>query len=83
MRSQGGAAAGAGVPQLTAWLRRAQSRERLAECDVETLAATILGALHNWAFAARLRPVNGVRRRESHVEHFIELLWNGIGGSKP
>lgn len=69
---------------LTAWLRRAQSKGRLAKCDVDTLAATILGALHNWAFTARIcgqstTPAEGDR----HVERFIDLLWNGIGGRKP
>ena len=66
---------------LTAWLRRAQGEGRLAKCDVDTLAATILGALHNWAFTARVcgqsaTPAAGAR----HVERFIDLLWNGIGG---
>jgi AcrR family transcriptional regulator len=69
---------------LTAWLRRAQREGRLAKCDVDTLAATILGALHNWAFTARIcgqstTPAEGDR----HVERFIDLLWNGIGGRKP
>jgi AcrR family transcriptional regulator len=69
------------VRALTAWLRRAQSRGRLANCDVATLATTILGALHNWAFIARvsgqsMAPAAGDR----HVERFIDLLWNGIGG---
>ena len=68
---------------LTAWLRRAQRQGRLAKCDVETLAATILGALHNWVFTARVcdqptAPAAG----ERHVERFIDLLWNGIGGGR-
>jgi AcrR family transcriptional regulator len=72
------------VRALTTWLRRAQSRGRLATCDVETLATTILGALNNWAFIARvsgqsMAPADGNR----HVERFIDLLWNGIGGGKP
>jgi AcrR family transcriptional regulator len=69
---------------LTGWLRRAQSQGRLAKCDIETLAATMLGALHGWAFTARVcgqstAPAAG----ERHVERFIDLLWNGIGGAKP
>jgi AcrR family transcriptional regulator len=65
---------------LTGWLRRAQKQGRLARCDVDTLAATILGALHGWAFTARVcgqstAPAAG----ERHVERFIELLWKGIG----
>jgi AcrR family transcriptional regulator len=67
---------------LSAWLRRAQSQGRLTQCDAETLAATILGALHNWAFTARvcgqsMTPAAG----ERHVERFIDLLWSGIGVS--
>jgi len=65
---------------LTAWLRRAQRQKRLAKCDVETLAATILGALHGWASTARVcgKPTaaaDGAR----HVDRFVDLLWNGIG----
>lgn len=66
---------------LTGWLRRAQSEGRLGKCDIETLAATILAALQNWAFTTRIcgqstSPAAGQR----HVEPFIELLWKGIGG---
>jgi AcrR family transcriptional regulator len=69
---------------LTAWLRRAQSQGRLAECDVETLAATILGALHGWAFTARIcGQSTALADGERHVERFIDLLWNGIGEGKP
>jgi AcrR family transcriptional regulator len=69
---------------LTGWLQRAQKQGRLAKCDVETLAATILSALHGWAFTARVcgqstAPSAG----ERYVERFIELLWKGIGGAKP
>jgi AcrR family transcriptional regulator len=66
---------------FVAWLQRAQRKGRLAECDIETLASTILGSLHGWAFTARVcgastAPAAG----ESYVERFIELLWNGISG---
>lgn len=68
---------------FVAWLRRAQSQGRLARCHVETLASTILGALHGWAFTARVcghstAPAAG----ERYVEGFIELLWSGIGDRK-
>ncbi len=67
---------------LTAWLRRAQSEGRLARCDVDTLAATILGALHNWAFTARVCGQSTTAAAgERHVERFIDLLWNGIGAA--
>lgn len=69
---------------LVAWLERSQSQGRLASCDVETLAWTILGSLHGWAFTARVcgestSPAAG----ERYVERFIDLLWGGIGGGKP
>jgi AcrR family transcriptional regulator len=64
---------------LTAWLRRAQSQGRLAQCEVETLASTILGALHNWAFTARVCGQNTTQAEgERHVKRFIDLLWSGI-----
>ena len=65
---------------LTAWLRRAQTDDRLAKCDVDTLAATILGALHGWALTARLCGQSATEAAgERHVERFIDLLWEGIG----
>jgi AcrR family transcriptional regulator len=65
---------------LVGWLERAQAQGRLARCDVETLAATILGSLRGWAATARVcgestSPASG----ERYVERFIELLWNGVG----
>ncbi|SEI22145.1 TetR/AcrR family transcriptional regulator [Tardiphaga sp. OK245] len=65
---------------LVAWLRVAQSQGRIGKCDVETLASTILGALYNWAQTASVCGHSTTRDdSESHVERFIELLWNGIG----
>ncbi|MBX7104248.1 MAG: TetR/AcrR family transcriptional regulator [Gemmataceae bacterium] len=73
-----------GFRALTAWLRRAQQQGRLAGCDIDTLAATILGALHGWeltavVFGHTMAPSVG----EHYVERFIDLLWTGIGGSEP
>jgi AcrR family transcriptional regulator len=69
---------------VTAWLRRAQSERRMAQCDVETLAATILGALHGWAFTARVCGESTTpAAAERHVERFVDLLWNGIRGETP
>jgi AcrR family transcriptional regulator len=68
------------IRALSGWLKRAQEQKRMAECDSEVLATTILGALHNWAFTSH---VCGVSMSESdagqYVERLIELLWNGIG----
>jgi AcrR family transcriptional regulator len=68
---------------LTGWLQRAQNQGRLAKCDVDTLAATILGALHGWALTARLCGESTTAAAgERHVERFIDLLWTGIGGTR-
>ncbi len=67
---------------LVAWLTRARDEERLANgTDLETLAATLLSALHGWAFTARVcgYSTNGIES-DRYAERFVELLWNGIGG---
>ena len=65
---------------LVAWLRRAQAQGRLAPCDPETLASTILGALHGWALTARVcGQSTAIAAGERHVERFVDLLWDGIG----
>jgi hypothetical protein len=65
---------------LTGWLKSAQSQGRTAECDVEMLASTIIGSLHNRAFAIRVfgetKPSYPIHK---YVEMFISQLWNGIG----
>lgn len=65
---------------FTGWLQKAQDQGRLAPCNVETLASTILGALHNWAFTQDVcgHTVSSTTDK-TQVEQFIELLWNGIG----
>jgi AcrR family transcriptional regulator len=80
-RKRGGATAPSKAYQaLVAWLTRAQAQERLAECDIPTLASTLLGALQGWAFKARLTgEPTSAPARERYVERFIELLWRGIG----
>lgn len=69
-----------GYQALIAWLKRAQGGGKLALCDVETLASTILGALHARTLAERLagRPTSAADR-ERQAERLIDLLWNGIG----
>jgi AcrR family transcriptional regulator len=68
---------------LVGWLDRAQRQGRLAKCDVDTLASTILGALHGWAFTARVcGGSTNAAASDRYVERFIELLWNGIGDDK-
>jgi AcrR family transcriptional regulator len=71
-----------GIRALGSWLRQAQAQGRLAACDVDTLASTILAALHGWALATRLlghstAPDAG----ERYIERFVDLLWQGIGGA--
>jgi len=68
---------------LVGWLERAQRQGRLAKCDVDTLASTILGALHGWALTARVcGGSTSAAASDRYVERFIELLWNGIGDGK-
>jgi AcrR family transcriptional regulator len=65
---------------LVAWLERAERQERLSCRDAETLASTILGALHGWAFTARVcGHSTAAAAGERYVEGFIDLLWSGIG----
>jgi AcrR family transcriptional regulator len=67
---------------LVGWLERAKGQGRLGDCDVDTLASTILGALHGWAFTARVcGESTSTAASQRYVERFIELLWNGIGES--
>lgn len=69
---------------LVGWLQRAQSQGRLAPCDIETLASTILGALHGWALTGRMCGTStALTAQKRYVERFIELMWDGIGGDKP
>ena len=68
---------------LVGWLELAQSQGHIGRCDVATLAATILGALHGWAFTARVCGESTSPAANSRfVDDFIELLWNGIGDVK-
>jgi len=68
---------------FVAWLERAQRAGRLGKCDVETLAWTILGALHGWAFTASVcGESTSAAANERYVERFIELLWRGVGDGK-
>jgi AcrR family transcriptional regulator len=79
---------GASAPEeafaaLVGWLERAQGQRRLGKCDVDTLASTLLGALHGWAFTARVcgLPASSAASKD-YVERLVELLWSGIGGGK-
>lgn len=72
-------AAERGYRALVQWLERAQVREGLAICDVETLASTILGALHGWASTSTAcGHDDGPGEGDRYVERFVGLLWNGI-----
>jgi len=69
---------------LVGWLERAHAAGRLADCDVETLARTILGALHGWAFTARVcGESTAAPAGARYIERFIKLLWAGIGADRP
>ncbi|WP_249201792.1 TetR/AcrR family transcriptional regulator [Acetobacter thailandicus] len=65
---------------LTEWIGRAQQQEKLAYCDAQVLASTLLGVLHNRAFSNRVCGEGGSDRAtdKSHVADVITLLWDGI-----
>jgi AcrR family transcriptional regulator len=64
---------------LASWLRRAQAAGRVGAVDLDTLTATILGAMLSWTSTAQMcarRP--GRAGNERFVEQFFDLLWQGI-----
>jgi len=79
----GGSPAAEGLRALIGWLERAQDQGRIGPCDVATLASTILGALHGWAFTARVCGESTcAAASDLYVERFVELLWTGIGDGR-
>lgn len=65
---------------LVSWLQRAQEEGRLADCDLETVASTILGSLHGHAFTTQLHGRESAPpASEEYVERFVNVLWRGIG----
>jgi len=64
---------------LSGWLRRAQKQGWIADCDIETVASTILGVLHSRAFSACACGGAPEARKSKYVENFIKVLWGGIG----
>ncbi|MEO1035954.1 MAG: TetR/AcrR family transcriptional regulator [Pseudomonadota bacterium] len=65
---------------VVSWLQQAQEQGRLAECDVETVASSILGSLHGHAFITQLRGMaNALPASDEYVERFVSVLWRGIG----
>lgn len=65
---------------LVGWLERAQDQGQIAPCDLSALASTMLGALHGWAFTARVcGESTSDAAGEQFVRSFIDLLWTGIG----
>lgn len=83
-----GGCAGKSAPEqayraLVGWLERAQQKKRLGKCDVETLAATLLGALQGRHFTARVCGLSTSHTAgKDYVERLIELLWNGVAKTK-
>lgn len=64
---------------FVAWIRRAQEAGRLAPCDAEALASTLLGAIHGRALTDRVCGREGHAGGGDHVAQLIDLLWEGIG----
>lgn len=68
---------------LVGWLERAQKKGRLGKCDVDTLAATLLGALQGRHFTARVCGLaTSHTTGKDYVERLIDLLWNGVAKPK-
>ena len=68
---------------LVAWLERARNQGRLSDCDIVTLARTILAALLGWALTARAcGESTALAAEEDYAERFIGLLWKGIGSKR-
>ncbi len=80
---EGGSAPERAYRSLVSWLTTAQDQGRLAKCDAEALASTILGALQGWVFTTRMCGESAASGSANYVERFIELLWNGIGSGEP
>ncbi|MEM9067597.1 MAG: TetR/AcrR family transcriptional regulator C-terminal domain-containing protein [Myxococcota bacterium] len=64
---------------FVSWLQRAQEQRRLAACDIEVVASTILGSLHGHAFTAQIHGQKNAPASEEYVERFVNVLWSGIG----
>ncbi len=69
----------AAINAFVQWLGRARADGRLACDDIDSLVATLLGALNGWVFAARLAgettaPDEAIR----YVERVVAVLWQGL-----
>ncbi|MCA9488607.1 MAG: TetR/AcrR family transcriptional regulator [Myxococcales bacterium] len=64
---------------LVAWIERAQQAGRLADCDANTLSATILGALQGRATSQQVCGVQQAADEAAYVRQLVDLLWVGIG----
>jgi len=68
-----------GFQAMVDWLKRAQAQGRIAPCDVDALATTIMGSLYNWAFTADICGHSTERAdADIYVERFVSLLWDGV-----
>lgn len=68
------------VQSLVSWLQQAQGEGRLAHCDVEIVASTILGSLQGHAFTNKLHGQEDAPSDSGeYVERLINSMWNGIG----
>ncbi|MEO1696480.1 MAG: TetR/AcrR family transcriptional regulator [Planctomycetota bacterium] len=64
---------------FVAWLQRAQDDGRIADCNAETVASTVLGSLHGHAFLTQTLGLNrALPPGEDHVEQLVNVLWSGI-----
>ncbi len=64
---------------LSGWLSRASERGLIAPCNIPALTITLLGALRNWSFNAKMfnEDPSG-EAADSYISMLIDLLWNGV-----
>ncbi|MCG8480283.1 MAG: hypothetical protein MI724_14395, partial [Spirochaetales bacterium] len=64
---------------LSGWLDRARERGLIAPCDIPALTVTLLGALRNWSFNAKMFDEDtSSEAADSYISMLIDLLWDGI-----
>ena len=74
----------AAIDAFVQWLARARARGQLACDDIDTLAATLLGALNGWVFTVRLGGgPTGPTEAARYVERFVNVLWQGLKPPAP
>jgi AcrR family transcriptional regulator len=68
-----------GFQAMVEWLSKAQAAGRLAQCDTQALATTVMGSLYNWSITAEIcGHSTSSKAADKYVERFVDLLWQGV-----